>query len=55
MFPLALPFPRPTAVSSAVARVGRIERAIFEAFPVESVRNVVARCRAGDALSFLGF
>jgi hypothetical protein len=55
MFPLALPSPPRAAVSSVAARVGRIERAIFEAFSVESVRNVVVRCRTGDALSFLGF
>jgi hypothetical protein len=55
MFPLVPPFPHHIAVSSVMARVGLVERAIFEAFSVESVRSVVVRCRTAGALSFLGF
>jgi hypothetical protein len=55
MFLLDPPFPRHATVADRAARIGTIEDAIFEAFPVESVRDAVVRCRTSDALSFLGF
>jgi len=55
MFLLDPSFPHRVAVSGLAARAGLAEDVIFEAFSVESVRNVVVRCRTGDALSFLGF
>jgi hypothetical protein len=55
MFLLEPSLPHRVAVSDIATRAGLAEDAIFEAFSVESVRNVVVRCRTGDALSFLGF
>jgi hypothetical protein len=55
MFLLDPPSPRHATVADRAARIGTIEDAIFEAFPVESVRDAVVRCRTSDALSFLGF
>jgi hypothetical protein len=55
MFLLDPPFPHHTTVADRAARIGLAEDAIFEAFPVESVRNAVVRCRTADALFFLGF